>query len=254
VSDDPYEVDARFYDLWHPPNGPDVPLWLSFAARTELPTIEVGVGTGRIALALARAGHEVVGVDPSPAMLERARRKAEQDALDVELVEGRLPDVQLEQGAYGLVLFPADVFLACRDREEQRATLEAARAALRFDGVVILDLPGPALWLDPATNGQPVLVASRRLDSGELLEVWQVHEDDLAAQSRTLRVAYELTGADGHQRRFVSEHRLRYVYPVEAEYLLERSGLELTATYGDYELGPLGNESERMILVARPRG
>ncbi len=246
-------MDARFYDLWHPSEGPDVPLWLSFAARTELPTIEVGVGTGRIALALARAGHKVVGVDPSRAMLERAREKAERDALEVQLIEGRLPDLRLERGAYGLVLFPADVFLACSDREEQQANLEAARAALRFDGLVILDLPGPALSLDPAANGQPMLVASRRLDTGELLEVWQVHEDDWATQTRTLRVAYELTGSDGVLRRFVSEHRLRYVFPAEAEYLLERSGLELVAMYGDYELGPLGNESERMIVVARPR-
>lgn len=251
VTDDPYAVDARFYDLWHPSEGPDIGLWQSFAARTDRPVLEVGVGTGRVALALARAGFEVLGVDPSPAMLAVARAKAERDALEVQFVEGRLPELRLERGRYGLVLFPFDVFLSFRDPEEQATNLRAAQEAVHFDGFVILDLPGPALWLDPSTNGQPFLLYSGALEDGARLEVWHVHEDDLARQERVVRMAYDVVDSDGRLRRFLSEHRLRYVYPAEVEYLVRSAGLALVGLYGDYELGALRNESERMVVVAR---
>jgi hypothetical protein len=51
--------------------------------------------------------------------------------------------------------------------------------------------------------------------------------------------------------RWQSEHQLRYVYRFEMEYLLSIAGLAQTDVYGDYELGPLTNESERMIVIAR---
>jgi len=248
---DPYAADAAFYDIMHDGHGDDVGLWLSFAGRTDRPVLEVGCGTGRIALELARAGHAVTGIDPSPAMLAIARQRADDDALDVEFHEGTLGQVALPGDHFGLVLVPYDVFLYGRDGEEQLAMLRAIGALLHFSGQLVLDLPGPASWLDPTTNGQPVLVHSSLLPSGEHLDVWQIHEDDLALQSRVLRVTYERTSPGGEVRRALSVHDLRYVYRFEIEYLLHLAGLVLIGIHGDYDLGPLTNDSERMIVVAR---
>lgn len=248
---DHYEIDARYYDLITPAQADDVGLWLSYAGRTDRAVLEVGTGTGRIALALARAGHEVTAIDPSPAMLAVARRKAESDALDVTFIEGRAEDLALEQGHYGLAILPADVFLYCEDGEEQMALLRALGKSLHFNGLLAVDVPGPMMWLDAATNGQPLLVHSTSLEDGSSLDVWQTHEDDLAAQTRDLLVTYDTTARDGTVRRQRSEHRLRYVYPFEVEYLLHLAGLALLERYGDYELGPLTNESERMIAIGR---
>ena len=157
---DPYAIDARFYDAIHDGHREDVGLWLSFAGRTDRPVLEVGTGTGRIAVELARAGHTVVAIDASAAMLERARRRNDEFGLDVEFVEGRLTDLALEREKYGLAILPADVFLYCADGEEQLAWLRALADALHFNGLLALDVPGPALWLDPTTNGQPLLTFS----------------------------------------------------------------------------------------------
>ena len=251
---DAYAQDALYYDLIHQQDPGDVGLWLSFAGRTDRPVLEVGVGTGRIAFELARAGHEVTGIDPSLAMLARARTRADEDAIDVTLIEGRIIDLTLERDHYGLVLVPADVFLYCIDGQEQIATLKAAASALVFNGLLALDLPGPAQWLDADTNGQPLLVFSDQLENGDAFDVWHLHEDDLAAQTRMLRVTYETTDADGLVRRKQSDHALRYVYRFEAEYLLQMAGLAQADVYGDYELGPLTNDSERMIVIARRSG
>ena len=78
-----------------------------------------------------------------------------------------------------------------------------------------------------------------------------MHEDDLAAQTRWLRVTYETTDGEGRVRRFHSEHQLRYLYRFEVVYLLRQAGLRLTDVYGDYDLGPLTNDSARMITIAR---
>ena len=248
---DPYAIDARFYDRIHEGRFDDAGLWLSFAGRTERPVLEIGTGTGRIAIELAEAGHAVTGIDPSPAMLAIARQRAEDAGVDVEFFEGRAEDLLLEPDAYGFVLVPADVMLYCMDGESQLTLLRALARTMHFNATLALDLPGPASWLEPETNGQPFLAWSGDGEAGATLDAWHVHEDDLAAQTRWLRVTYEQTLADGTVRKQHSEHRLRYIHRFEAEYLLELAGLRLADIYGDYDLGPLTNESTRMILIAR---
>lgn len=249
---DPYDIDARYYDLVHEGRFDDTGLWLSFAGRTDRPVLEVGTGTGRIAIALAQHGHSVTGIDPSAAMLRFAREKAASEAIDVSFIEGRVIDLSLEQEHYGFVVIAADVFLYCTDGEEQLATLGLLSQALTFNGVLAIDLPGPALWLEATSNGQPLLVYTGETEDGDHLDVWHLHEDDLALQTRTLRVTYDTIGQDGLLRRSMSEHLLRYLYRFEMEYLLRFAGLALSDVYGDYDLGPLTNDSERMIFIARP--
>lgn len=248
---DPYAVDAPYYDLVNRFNDDDVGLWLSFAGRTTRPVLEVGAGTGRIAIQLALHGHRVTALDPSPAMLAIARQKADNVGATLTLIEAAVAEASLEPEHYGLVLIPADVFLYCPHGEAQLEMLRILRAAMTFDALLAIDLPGPAMALDPGTNGQPLVVFAGETDLGEPLDVVHLREDDLAAQSRLLRVTYERTSADGIVRRATSEHTLRYPYRFEMEYLLHLAGLALVDVYGDYELGPLTNDSERMIFIAR---
>ena len=250
---DPYAIDAPFYDAVHGDGGDDLPFWASLAREGDGPILEVGAGTGRLTLPLARAGHAVTALDPSPAMLAIARRKAAAAGLAVAFVEGRLPGAELPREAFAAVLFPADVFLACADAAEQVAALRAAAGALAPGGRVALDLPGPGHWLDPAGGGEPLLAFEGDVD-GEALLVWHVREDDLAAQTRDLRVIYERGGADGIVRRAVARHRLRYVARPELDLLLAAAGLRAVHARGSYAPGPLTNASERMIVIAERAG
>jgi SAM-dependent methyltransferase len=251
MADDPYAADAEFYDAIHAGLDDDAWLWASFAGRSDRPVLDVGTGSGRIALALAREGFRVTGVDPSAAMLARARAAAEREGLRVEWLEGRPPGVAVQREAYGLVLLANDVFLYCEDRDAQVACLRWCAAALHFNGALIIDVPGPAMALDPSSNGQPLVAWSGELPDGRWLTAWHVSEDDLAEQVRELTVLYDVTGPDGVLRRSHGQHRLRYVYRFEMELLLEAAGLEVEDVCGDYGLGPLTGESERMIVVAR---
>lgn len=247
-----YATDARFYDLWNT-RADDVAFWAGLASTIEGRIAEVGCGTGRIAVPLASGGYDVTGIDPSAGMLELARQRAAAEDATVEWIEGDATAVA-EHGPFGLVLLAADVFLNCADAEEQIAWLTAAREAAGEDGFVALDVPGPAMWLNPALDNQPVLVYSGDDGEGAHLDVWQVTADDLAVQERLLRVIYDHLATDGTVRRSYSEHVLRYVYPAEAELLLTASGIEITAAYGSYDLDPITSDSERMIFIATRSG
>src|SRR5215207_4365133 len=90
---------ARLYDLDLVEDPGDLDLYLALATRTGGPILELGCGTGRIAVPLAAAGHDVTAVDIDPAMLERARRRAEQAGAAarsrIEFVEADLLGLEL---------------------------------------------------------------------------------------------------------------------------------------------------------------
>ncbi|MGE5596484.1 MAG: class I SAM-dependent methyltransferase [Hyphomicrobiales bacterium] len=248
---DPYAADARWYDLIHAGFDDDIGLWLSFAGRTDRPVLEVGCGTGRIAVPLAAAGHRVTGIDPSEAMLERARARAAAEGVTVEWIRCDPAAGQLPADHFGFVLLANDVFLYAADGDEQVDLLRALAATLTFDGLLAIDVPGPANHLDPSLNGQPLLVYDGGDGEGGSLTAWHVREDDLAAQTRDLTILYDVTSPGGVLRRYRSEHHLRYPYRFELEYLLRAAGLAQLDVYGDYELGPLTNGSDRLIVTAR---
>lgn len=246
---DPYAADAAFYDVIHGEGGDDLNFWLPFAAEQGGPILDVGAGTGRIALPLARAGHVVTALDPSPAMLDVARRRAAAEGLDLTFLGGGLPGAELPPAAFSAVIFANDILLACSTPGEQAAALRAAAGALAPHGRLAVDVAGPGHWLDPEGNGEPLLAFSGDL-AGDVLAVWHTRHDDLASRTRHLRVRYELNGANGRQRCVESEHVLRYVTRDELGLMLESAGLRVLDTWGDFVLAPLTNASERLIVTA----
>ncbi|MDE2669402.1 MAG: class I SAM-dependent methyltransferase [Chloroflexota bacterium] len=246
---DPYAIDAAFYDAVHGDGGDDLDFWLPFVAEHGGPVLEVGAGTGRIAVPLARAGHAVTALDPSPAMLAVARRRAAAERLAVSFLDGRLPGAELPPAAFATVILPNDVFLACAAEDEQVRALRAASTLLAPRGRLALEVAGPGHWLDPDDNGEPILAWSGDV-GGERLEVWHVRHDDLATQTRRLRIRYQVTGASGQVRQTESEHVLRYVTLPELTSMLDAAGLRVLDTWGDYLLGALTNASERLIVTA----
>src|SRR5690606_24691768 len=136
---------------------------------------------------------------------------------------------------------------------EQAALLRALGESLVFNGALAIDLPGPAAGLDAESNGRQVLVFSGETEDGQAFDCYHLHEDDLAMQTRYLRVTYETVDDDGLVRRRVGGHHPRYVYRFELGYLLHRAGLVLADFYGDYDPGPLTNDTERMVAIARRR-
>jgi SAM-dependent methyltransferase len=111
----------------------DLPLWEELAERCGGPVLELGCGTGRVALHLARRGHEVIGLDSDPDLLATLVSRGEQ--LPVSTLEADARAFKLESPA-SLVLAPTHLLQLFADSAERAECLRCVAAALRPGGLL----------------------------------------------------------------------------------------------------------------------
>ncbi len=250
MPEEPAALDtiARFYDLDVGHLDHDRAFYLEMARRCGSPILELGVGTGRLAIPLAQAGFRVTGVDLSAGMLAALRRKGPPPGL--ELVQASFHRLRLRK-RYRLAFCAFNGFMHLAAPEEQLAALESVHRTLQAGGVLILDLPAPSLEYQAAVG--ELLLDWVRTDpaTGHRIAKLVAAEGDAATQQE--RVTYffdEITPAGGvtrHVATFILHHCGRY----EMEHLLARAGFALEQIYGSHDLEPFSADSVRMILVAR---
>lgn len=253
MDSDPYADLVHLYDLDYEDFADDLPMYENLARRCELPILEIGVGTGRVALHLARAGFVVWGIDSSPAMLERARSKADESlAPRLHLLQADMRDFDLGR-EFDLALCPGGGFQHLLTTDDQVSCLASVRRHLATGGLFVADLRS-LTTIDWAASRTPATLEWSRTDSASDDTVTKLVSMRLDGSSQTLRQThvYDRISPAGTliERRLV-EFKLRLVGRYEMEHLLERSGLELVHLYGDYDLGPYTGDSENMIVVAR---
>lgn len=255
MMDDPYAVIAPHYDRAVGADGDDLALYEALARRQGGPVLDVGAGTGRVAVPLAAAGFEVVALDPSPAMVEFGRRRALAAGATVTWMTGRIEDARLDR-RFPLVICALDTFLHLTSGEAQAAALRTIAAVLAPEGLAVLDLPTLAAWSDWQPGVRPVELLWSETDAatGAITNHYTTFRADPAAQLRHVTHIFERIDADGRVTRRQVAYPLRFVGRYELVYLLERAGLRARALYGDYELGPLRAESERFVVFVEHAG
>jgi SAM-dependent methyltransferase len=241
----------------------DARFWLTTAAFAgDGPMLELGCGTGRVLLPLARAGREITGLDLSERMLARCRAKVDAEPPRVRdrvrLVEADMTSFDLGR-RFTTIICPFAGFQQLRTVEQQLACLDRCRSHLLPGGRLVLDLPNP----DPAppshARDEPVdgEATASEVDwtDGRRIRWWMtVVEYDRALQVNECEVTYEIIAADGRTRRVTETISLRYTFRYELEHLLVRGGFRIVALYGDYDASPFADESPAMIVVAEPAG
>jgi SAM-dependent methyltransferase len=147
VRDDPERPDPGFAELYASlPDAADPEPWLGWCRAASGPVLYLGVGAGRLAVPLAAAGVELVGVDAHPAMLAHLRARLP----EAELVPARIEDLRLDR-RFGLVLGPSGVL----------GTAERLAAAARHaGGLVAMELMNPHWLLAGGHAGVRVLCAA----------------------------------------------------------------------------------------------
>lgn len=253
MTPDPYDQLAPFYDLGMQDFDEDVDLYAELARRADGPVLELGCGSGRVALALAQMGRRVIGIDRSAAMLDLARVKAASGPdLPLSLLRADMRDFALDLH-FGLIAIPLDSFLHLRGRASQLACLRRVREHLAPGGLLVLDLAGPASagWEDWSPGVRPLVLAwSLPRPDGVRINKYSSFSADASDQTHQVTEIYERLDAHGGVRRWLVEYALRYVFPAELELLLDAAGLNPEARYGDYGLSPFLADSPRQIVVA----
>jgi SAM-dependent methyltransferase len=245
---------ARLYDLDFVEDPGDIDFYLALAQRTGGPVLELGVGTGRIAVPLAAAGFDVTGVDVDAAMLDRARARAADTGLGerVRLVEADIVDLELpEIGAFRLAFLALNSLMLLGTREAQRGALRTAARHLAPGGLAAVDV-----WLPDADDlarfdGRVILEYAREdPETGLLVTKAGSAQHDNASQVVTLTTMYEESAPGGAVQRWLRMDRLRLVSADELRTLAHEAGLDVETIAGGYDLAPLGPGSDRAVLVA----
>ena len=229
----PYDAIAEIYDPWSRSVVEDVRFYVDEARSAEGPVVELGVGTGRIAIPVASEGIAVIGVDSSPGMLEVCRRRAElagvAHLLDLRLGDLREPPVEER---VRLVTVPFRSLLHLLTDEERLRGLEAARDLLVPGGRLVFDVFAPSAEDIEDTHGRWL-----EREPG----IWERADWDEAARTLTLSVRGEEGG---------STMRLAWLGPDDWRRLLRRAGLELVALYGWFDRRPYTG-GEDTVWIAR---
>ncbi len=245
---------ARFFDMDYAGYTDDLPVLKALARRTGGPVLELGCGTGRLAVPLAEAGFRVTGVDFSTAMLEIAGERAAAAGKAAErltLVTGDFASVALG-GPYRFAFIVMNTFLHLLTRQEQVAALRHWAAHLAPGALLLIDVFAPDVEELSRLDGQALLDKSwRDPTTGSTVMKWVARTVEPAEQILHVTFLYDVIGFDGELRRTVVPFDLRYLWRYEAEWLLEAAGYEIEEVYGDWELGPFDSGGEHLILVAR---
>ena len=246
---------ARYFDVLHASQTDDVEFFRSWADRLGGPALELGVGTGRVAIPLAAAGHEVWGLERSQGMLARARAKL---ADEEPGTRERLHFVAGDVRRYDLKRRFALIYSACNSWEEllteadRREALECARRHLAPGGVLILDLSAPDLNRASAT-GESTYDRSIPLPPGDMeLRIAARIYYDLENLLVVSDEVHEIREGGEVLERIEFSHARALLEPKRVRGELARAGFELTASMSNYTGRALRPPSAVAVYVARP--
>jgi SAM-dependent methyltransferase len=219
---------AHRYEEWAAGMTEDVPFYVRLAREAKGPIVELAIGSGRVAIPVAReTGRRVIGIDSSPAMLEQARVRAAEAGVELDLREGDIREFELEEPA-SLVYCPFRSLLHVPTWADRRRTFERVAASLlpcgRFAWNAFAFDHNIAARLDGKPQNEPV--------------------------PHTIRYAVgdnrvDITLADG------SRSSLWWATKNEWLGLIDVAGLELEALYGDFDGSPADDESHEYVFVTR---
>jgi YD repeat-containing protein len=222
-----YDSWAQVYDAWASGMPIDVAHYVALARDADGPIVELAVGTGRVALEVAReTGKPVLGIDSSPAMLEIARERA--TGLPVELRLGDMRQLELDEPA-ALIYVPGRSLLHLHGWHEKRRVFERVAKSLRPGGRFAFNAFAFSHTIAAQLDGTTQ-------DQGGVVHTLHYFPADN-------RVEINREGA--------ATIRLWWATKEEWDGLLDIAGLEVEALYGGFDREPFTDDSLEFVYVAR---
>ena len=230
----------------------DLPFWRALAAESASPVLDLGAASGRVAIPLARDGHEVWALDASEGMLAALRGALAAEPADVAArvhpVRADLRDFALGR-SFPLAVMPMNTLQTFLSRDEQLACLGTVRGHLDPLGELVLDLVVADLEAVARAVGveQP---AERWVDpaDGATLErtAWYEAVDAASGTVRFTACIVE-RWPDGRSETHLRPQTVHVFAPTEMWELAVEAGYEVRAVYGDFDGGPLDTGSELQV-------
>jgi SAM-dependent methyltransferase len=241
--------DAKHYDWlagFTAPN--DLPFYQSCAARFSGPILELGCGTGRVSLALAKQGYQLTGIDLSEALLAAAGAKAREAEVELRLHHGDMRAFDLSE-LFALALCPYNAFNHLLRFEDVEHFLGQVARHLQGGGKLVIDTIQP----DPAflgANRSLKVLEYRDPSSGK---TGILHEENCYDSARQVnRITWSYVVAGETVRR--DELQMRMFFPQELDALLSLCGWKIEEKLGDYSGVAFGPKTPKQLIICSPPG
>lgn len=243
-----YRLAAKFYDLFGSKN--DLDFYKELALKSGNTALELGVGTARVALSLAKAGITVVGIDNSVHMLRVAKEKLTKETEDIRnrviLKKSDMRNFQLDQ-LFPFIYIPASTFDHNVTIVDRKQTLDHVFKHLKGNGTFAFDLeqtapdkPEKSWWID-----------RRETEDGKTVVRSIFTRKNALKRTLHLDLFYDVYKNGKLLERYHEYGEVATISNDEIVRLLEETGFKVVSVYGDFDKSEYRKDSTRLVLVTR---
>ena len=243
-----YRLAAKFYDLFGSKN--DLDFYKELTLQNGNNALELGVGTARVAISLAKAGTTVVGIDNSVHMLKVAKENLAKESKAVRsrvvLKKADMRNFELGQ-SFPFVYLPSSTFDHNITVEDRKRTLSCICKHLKRNGTFAFDLerappdkPEKSWWID-----------RKETEDGRMVVRSIFTRKDTAKHTLSLDLFYDVYRNGELLERYHEYGEVAIISKEEIIELLEESGFKIVSIYGDFDKSRCQEDSPRMVLVVK---
>jgi ubiquinone/menaquinone biosynthesis C-methylase UbiE len=243
-----YRLAAKFYDLFGSKN--DLEFYKELALQSGNKALELGVGTARVAISLAKAGVTVVGIDNSVHMLRVAKEKLTRESESVRrrviLKKGDMRNFELRQ-SFPFIYIPASTFDHNITIEDRKQTLTCVFKHLKKNGTFTFDLeqaapdkPEKSWWID-----------RKETEDGKMVVRSIFTRKNTLKHTLSLDLFYDVYKSGKLLERYHEHGEVAIISNDEIVRLLEETGFEVVSVYGDFDKSKYRKDSTRLVLVTK---
>ena len=224
-----YKESAAFYDFFVSEN--DVSYYRELGLRCGS-ALEMGVGTARVALELARAGVEVWGIDNSPNMLKEAKKKIKKESdvvqTRVKLFEADMKNFNLSR-TFPLVYIPSSTIQHCAKQKDQLSCLMTINKHLSKNGLLAFNLILPS-----ATYNNSLRFIGKVTQNDITIMRFISYQPNMQEKLLEVLLLFEVYRNGEMTKRFFDSSVIGMISKLEMLLLLEKAGFRVENVYGDY--------------------
>ncbi|CAM3954892.1 class I SAM-dependent methyltransferase [Nocardia ninae] len=246
--------EAEYYDLvtdWRH----DADFFTALAKEHGGPILELGCGTGRITLQIARTGITIEGLDLG---VERLRiAEAANSALPPQM-QARFHHADMRtfvlDHTFRMAMFPYRVLQELTTVADKMDCLRQVHAHLDHDGLLLIDNYSPSIPYLAADPSHCTTSCEKLGPAGETIRYTQlVLSRDYSNQTQQLQVVYDISYLDESTEHFVIPYETSYMFRFELEHLLSRCGFTVCSVWGGYGFEPFADDSPGELIVLAQR-
>lgn len=249
-----YDSLAKIYELWSSADKAFLPsqqFYIEVCKKGVGPIVELGVGTGRIAIEIAQLGIEVIGIDKSTEMLKICEQRAgDLDLKNIHLIQEDVRTFTLSQ-TVNTVIFPFRSIGHLLSMDEKSQLFKHVYKLLKPGGLFIFDhYVFDEKWAISHEGIPRLMYADLNKNSG--LFIWDIYKYDFQRQLMDCFILIEETDEFGNiKARKYNPLSFSWILPNQVKVLSDNAGFTVDQIYGDFSLGPFNKKSENQVWILR---